>query len=54
MKKLNFEIKEKMVALSGACFWYWEGFNSFLISCGVASNLLDRYPKGTFNKYQGS
>lgn len=52
MKKLNYEIKEKMVALSGACFWFWDGFHSFLRSCGVPPSMLARYPKGTFNKYQ--
>jgi hypothetical protein len=36
VKKLSFEAKEKIVALSGACFWYWNSFYSFLDSCGGA------------------
>jgi len=52
MKKLNYEIKEKMVALAGACFWFWDGFFSFLGSCGVPHSLMSRYPKGTYNKHQ--
>lgn len=50
-KKLNFEAKEKMVELSGACFWYWAGFFSFLDSCGVPKPLQRKYPKGAYNKY---
>ena len=51
MKKLNYEIKEQMVALSGACFWFWTSFHSFLSSCGVPRQLLSRYPKATYSKY---
>lgn len=50
-KKLSFEAKEKMVELSGACFWYWAGFFSFLDSCGVPKVLQKKYPQGAYNKY---
>lgn len=50
-KKLTFEVKEKMVELAGACFWYWNGFYSFLGSCGVPQSLQRRYPREAYNKY---
>ena len=49
-KRLSFDIKEKMVQLAGACFWYWNSFHSFLDSCGIPKALQHRYPQGTFNK----
>ena len=51
MRRLTFEIKEKMVQLSGACFWYWNSFYSFLESSGVSSSLFQRFPKEAYNKY---
>jgi hypothetical protein len=51
-KRISFEIKEQMVALAGACFWYWNSFYSFLDSSGVAKSLQKRYPQSAFNKYQ--
>lgn len=51
MKKLNYQIKEQMVQLAGACFWFWASFHSFLSTCGVSRQLIKRYPKETFNKY---
>jgi hypothetical protein len=48
-KKIPYEVKEAMVSLSGACFWYWTGFNSFLDSCGVSRTLQTRYSKETSN-----
>ena len=51
-KKISFELKEKMVSLSGACFWYWNSFHSFLDSCGVSKSLQQRYPRETYNKYE--
>jgi hypothetical protein len=50
-KKLSFEAKEKMVELAGACFWYWNGFHSFLDSCGVPKALQNKFPRESFNKY---
>lgn len=41
-----------MVSLSGACFWYWNSFYSFLDSCGVSRRLRERFPRESFNKYQ--
>ena len=50
-KRFSYDVKEAMVALSGACFWYWNGFYSFLESCGVSAAVRARYPNGSFNKY---
>src|SRR6266852_4759888 len=50
-KRLSYEVKEAMVALSGACFWFWSGFHSFLDTCGVSQSLRARYPRESFNKY---
>jgi hypothetical protein len=50
-KRLTFEVKEKMVELAGACFWYWNGFYSFLGSCGISKSLQQRYPREAYNKY---
>lgn len=50
-KRLSYEVKEAMVGLSGACFWYWKGFHAFLDSCGVSKAMRARYPQGSFNKY---
>jgi len=52
IKKINYELKESIVSLSGACFWYWNSFHSFLDSCGVSKSLQQRYPKESYNKYQ--
>ena len=41
-----------MVALAGACFWFWGSFHSFLDSSGVQKSLQKRYPQSSFNKYQ--
>ena len=51
-KTINFELKEKMVSLSGTCFWYWNSFYSFLDSCGVPKALQQKYPREAYNKYQ--
>ncbi len=50
-KKLSFEAKQKMIDLSGACFWYWNSYYSFLDTCGVPRELRGRYPRESFNKY---
>ncbi len=50
MSRLDFNVKEKIVALSGACFWYWDSFYSFLNSCKVPQSLQDRYPRGSYKK----
>ncbi len=52
MKKLNFQIKQKIVELSGACFWFWNTFFNFLESCGVSKNIVNKYPKESFSKYK--
>ncbi len=51
-KKIEFKLKEKLISLAGTCFWYWDSFYSFLNSCEVPKSLWDRYPKGTYTKYQ--
>ena len=51
-QRISFELKEQVVSLSGACFWYWNSFHSFLDSCGVPKALQQRYPHETYNKYQ--
>jgi hypothetical protein len=50
-KKLSFEAKEKMVELTGACFWYWNGLYSFLDSCDVPRSIQVKYPREAYNKY---
>jgi len=50
-KKLSFEVKEKMVELAGACFWFWGGFHSFLDTCGIPKQLQRKYPRDAYNKY---
>ena len=49
--KIRFDLKEKMVSLAGACFWYWNGFYSFLDSSEVPLDVRRRYPRESFNKY---
>lgn len=51
-KRLSVEVKELMVELAGACFWYWNSFFSFLDSAGVESSHYKRYPREVYNKYQ--
>src|SRR5882672_9072611 len=50
-KKLDFNVKDKLINLSGACFWYWNTFYSFLESCGVPSNIYRSFGKEG-GKYQ--
>ena len=52
VKRINYELKELIVSLSGACFWYWNSFYSFLDSCGVSKTLQQGYPREAYNKYQ--
>lgn len=50
-KKLNYQLKEIIITLSGTCFWYWNSYYGFLDSCSVPKALQKKYPKETFNKY---
>lgn len=50
-KKLDFNIKNKIINLSGSCFWYWNTFYSFLESCGVSSSIYLTFGKEG-SKYQ--
>lgn len=51
-KRLRFDVKEQMVSLSGACFWFWSSFHSFLDSSGVPRSISRRYTRENFSKYQ--
>ncbi|MEL6898600.1 MAG: hypothetical protein AAFP90_21085 [Planctomycetota bacterium] len=51
-KRISFDVKEQIVGLAGACFWYWNSFHSFLESAGVPRSLHQRYPRDAYNKYQ--
>lgn len=51
-QKLSFTLKEQMIQLSGACFWFWNSFYRFLGSSGVPADLQKRYPRDSHNKYQ--
>lgn len=51
-KRLRFEVKAAMVQLAAACFWFWDGFYSFLDSAGVPQSIYARYPKESHSKYQ--
>lgn len=48
-KRLSYEVKQKVVTLSGACFWFYESLYDFLESSGVPRDVCKRYPKE--NKY---
>ena len=50
-KQLAFDVKEQMVSLSGACFWYWTSLHSFLKSAGVPESIYRKYPRDVYNKY---
>lgn len=50
-KKIRFDIKEKLVSLTGACFWYWGNLYSFFDSCGVSKSIYTLWPKESHNKY---
>ena len=40
---LPFEVREAVVSVSGKCFWYKDPFRDFLLGCGVAPELYQRY-----------
>ena len=51
-KKLSYDVKELMVELAGACFWFWKGFDSFLDSCGVPKSIQGKYSREVYpSKY---
>lgn len=50
-KRLDFNIKNKLINLSGVCFWYWNTFYSFLESCGIPSSVYRQFGKDC-GKYQ--
>lgn len=50
-KRISFEVKQLMIGLSGACFWFWNSFYSFLESSGVPRSLHQRFPRDSYTKY---
>ena len=50
-KKIDFNIKDKLINLSGVCFWYWNTFYSFLESCGIPHSIYGQFGKEG-GKYQ--
>lgn len=51
MKKIDFLVKQRLIQLSGSCFWLWSSYYTFLSSCGVPSRLISRYPRTVYSKY---
>lgn len=50
-RQLPFPVKEMMVSLAGACFWYWKSFDSLMHSSGVPRGIYMRYRSPAFNKH---
>jgi len=48
---MDFNVKGKLISLSGTCFWYWNNFYSFLESCGIPSSVYKQFGKEG-GKYQ--
>jgi hypothetical protein len=51
IKKLDFNVKDKLISLSGTCFWYWNNLYSFLESCGIPASVYKQFGKEG-GKYQ--
>jgi hypothetical protein len=41
--KLSYELREAVVTVCGKAFWLKDPFRAFLLSCGVPSEIYDRY-----------
>jgi len=41
--KLPYEVREAVVAVCGKAFWLKDPFKAFLLSCGVPTEMYDRY-----------
>ena len=41
--RLPFEIREAVVSVCGKCFWLKDPFRAFMLSCGVPTELYDRF-----------
>ena len=53
MAQLEFLKRQKIINLAGNCFWFFDSsFYPFLRSCGVTDNMIKKYPKDAFNKFQ--
>ncbi|MBK9985206.1 MAG: hypothetical protein IPP15_23115 [Saprospiraceae bacterium] len=35
MAKMIHDIRQKVIEIAGVCFWYWDNFYAFLVSCGI-------------------
>ncbi len=51
MKKIDFNLKEMMIKLSGTCFWFWKTFYSFLESCDIPPSVYQQFNREG-RKYQ--
>lgn len=51
MARISYDIKQRVIALAGTCFWYWRSYYTFLDSCGIPKRIRDKYPRDAFNKY---
>jgi hypothetical protein len=51
MARISYDIKQRIIDLSGACFWYWRSYYTFLDSSGIPKRLQNKYPRDAFNKY---
>jgi hypothetical protein len=49
MKKLSFELKNKLIEIGGNCFWFRQNYQAFFESCGVKRDNYLRYKDE--NKY---
>lgn len=54
MKKqdITYSIGNALVKLVGACFWYWNSLEHFLVSCGVPHDLYEAQGPRHNSKYQ--
>jgi hypothetical protein len=50
-KIINFEIKQKLIALSWACFRYRKSFYDFLKTYGVSWEIISQLPREGIKKY---
>jgi hypothetical protein len=49
MKKLSFELKNKLIEIGGNCFWFRQNYQGFFESCGIKRDHYLRYKDE--NKY---
>lgn len=49
-KIIKYEVKQKIIELSWACFWYWQSLYSFLDSCWIPKSWCSNFDN-TLTKY---